>query len=919
MSSRSLSQVFIATLFVLSFSIASFAQALPAGVKKVATVEGITEYSLDNGLRVLLFPDNTKQTVTVNITYLVGSRHENYGETGMAHLLEHLVFKGTPNHPNIPAELTKYGASPNGTTSFDRTNYYETVAATEENLNWALDLEADRMVNSFIAKKDLDSEFSVVRNELESGDTNPIRVTLQKLFAISYDWHNYGKSTIGARSDLENVPIDRLQAFYRKYYQPDNAVLLVAGKFDVSKTLATINTKFGAIPRPKRKLPPIYTVEPVQDGERSVTVRRVGDIKFVLSGYRIAPDTHPDIAVMNVLENIMVDQPSGRLYKALVEPKKAVQVLGINFPTKDPGVMMFGAIAQKTGDIDDIRTTMIDTVEKFGDAPPTKEEVERSKTQILKNIDLTLNNPNRLGLGMSEYISQGDWRLFFIQRDRVKTVTVADIQRVAKKYFKRSNRSVGSFIPTEKPDRADIPNVTGADVAKIAAEYKGGEKVAAGEAFDPSPANIMARTTESKIGGLEVALLPKENRGDAVFARMTLRFGDQESLMNKSTAAGFTGQLLSLGTATKSRQEIQDEFDRLKARVSVSGSATGANVSIETDRANLAAVMKLVAEILKTPSFPENEFTQLREQRLNGLENGRSNPQGVAVRAMSQHFNKYEKGHVRYSATLDEQIANVKVVTLDQVKAFHKDFYGASTGELAVVGDFDPKAVSGLVEELFANWKSPTGYTRVPSDYFDIPAVNKKFETPDKANAFFLARLNLKLRDDNPDYAAMEVANSILGGGFLNSRLASRIRGKDGLSYSVGSQMQIASRDQQGALLAFAIYNPGNLEKLEAAFNEEIMKVITDGFTEDEVKAAVKGMVLAAKRRRATDSSVAGTLTNYMSLNRPITWDADYEKKLESLTAAEVSAAIKKYLTPEKISIFKAGDFAKAAKAPATK
>ncbi|MDH3531009.1 MAG: insulinase family protein, partial [Acidobacteriota bacterium] len=226
MSSRFVSKAIIAALFLCSLSIAVFAQALPNGVTKVATVEGITEYRLDNGLRVLLFPDNTKQTVTVNITYLVGSRHENYGETGMAHLLEHLVFKGTPNHPDIPAELTKYGASPNGTTSFDRTNYFETVAATDENIDWALDLEADRMVNSYIAKKDLDSEFSVVRNELESGENNPIRVTLQKLFAITYDWHNYGKSTIGARSDLENVPIDRLQAFYRKYYQPDNAVLV---------------------------------------------------------------------------------------------------------------------------------------------------------------------------------------------------------------------------------------------------------------------------------------------------------------------------------------------------------------------------------------------------------------------------------------------------------------------------------------------------------------------------------------------------------------------------------------------------------------------------------------------------------------------------------------------------------------------
>src|SRR6266498_2101582 len=199
---------------------------------KVTSVEGITEYKLANGLHVLLFPDQTKQTITVNITYLVGSRNENYGETGMAHLLEHLMFKGTPRHPNIPQELTAHGARPNGTTWLDRTNYYETFQATEENLRWALDLESDRMVHSFIAKKDLDSEMTVVRNEFELGENSPSAVLFERVVSTAFLWHNYGHSTIGARADIENVPIERLQAFWRTYYQPDNAYLLVAGKLD---------------------------------------------------------------------------------------------------------------------------------------------------------------------------------------------------------------------------------------------------------------------------------------------------------------------------------------------------------------------------------------------------------------------------------------------------------------------------------------------------------------------------------------------------------------------------------------------------------------------------------------------------------------------------------------------------------------
>jgi len=273
----------VALLFisVLLISVLQAQTPLPRGIERVTSVEGINEYRLDNGLRVLMFPDQTKQTITVNITYRVGSATENYGETGMAHLLEHLVFKGTPRHPNIPQELTAHGTRPNGTTWADRTNYFETFSATDENLNWALDLEADRMVNSFIAKKDLDSEMTVVRNEFELGENDPFSVLLERSMAASYLWHNYGKTTIGARSDLENVPIDRLQAFYKTYYQPDNAVLLIAGKFDESKTLALVDKYFSPIPCPTRVMQKIYTVEPTQDGERSVTLRRVGDTQLV--------------------------------------------------------------------------------------------------------------------------------------------------------------------------------------------------------------------------------------------------------------------------------------------------------------------------------------------------------------------------------------------------------------------------------------------------------------------------------------------------------------------------------------------------------------------------------------------------------------------------------------------------------------
>lgn len=298
-----------------------------AQMTKVASVEGITEYKMDNGLKVLLFPDNSAQTITVNITYLVGSRHEGYGEKGMAHLLEHMVFKGTPNHPDIPKELSTRGARPNGTTWYDRTNYFETFNATEDNLDWALDLEADRMVNSYIAKKDLESEFSVVRNEFESGENDPTGVLMEKVINSAYLWHNYGNSTIGNRSDIEGVLIENLKAFYKKFYRPDNAVLMVTGKFEEEKTLALIEKKFGVIAKPTTPLRDSHTEEPPQDGEKTVTVSRVGDLQLVSALYHTPAGSSHDYASMSVIEDVLTNEPSGRLYKDLVErmalPKKS--------------------------------------------------------------------------------------------------------------------------------------------------------------------------------------------------------------------------------------------------------------------------------------------------------------------------------------------------------------------------------------------------------------------------------------------------------------------------------------------------------------------------------------------------------------------------------------------------------------------
>ncbi|MEM9887184.1 MAG: pitrilysin family protein [Bacteroidota bacterium] len=904
------------SLLMLCFSVASFAQndKLPEGVTKNTSVEGITEYQLENGLKVLLFPDPSKATVTVNVTYLVGSRHEGYGETGMAHLLEHLVFKGTPNHEDIPKEMKDRGASFNGTTWYDRTNYFETVPASDENLAWALDLESDRMVNSYIAKEDLDSEMSVVRNEFEIGENSPVGILMERTMATSYIWHNYGNTTIGARADIENVPIDRLQAFYRKYYQPDNAILTVAGKIDEAKTLEMVNKYFGKIPRPARELIPTYTKEPTQDGERMVTLQRSGDVQVVSAMYHTPPGPHPDYAPVNVLVELLTSEPSGRLYKALVETKKASSQWGFSPGLKEGGFAYFNVDVRKENSLEEAKMTLLNTLDSVSIIAPTQEEVDRAKTRILKNWDLAYNNSGRIGVRLSESIAQGDWRLFFLFRDNVEQVELEDVIQVAEKYFKTSNRTVGMFIPTTEPDRAEIPDAP--DVAALVANYEGRESISAGEEFDPSPENIESRTKKHEgSNGIEFALLSKETRGDAVVANMTLRMGNEAALKGKTTIGEMTASMLDKGTTSMTRQEIQDKLDELNSRVRIFGDEQSVSVRIETERDNLPATIELISDILKNPSFSEEEFNKLKEERLAQIEQNLSEPQALVFNTLSRSLSPYDKGNIRYVMTMEEEIEAVKATSLEDIKKFYKDFYGITNGATAsVVGDFDEKEIKALVSKEFSGWKSATSYKRVKSTFTANKTGNKDIETPDKSNAVFAAGMKIKMSEEHPDYPAMVMGNNMLGGGALSNRLANRIRQKDGLSYAVGSVFQARPKDESAALYAYAFYAPENKAALEKAFKEEVEKAVTEGFTQEEFDAARKGWLERQNLNRSQDAALAGKLNSNLFNDRTMMWDKKMEEKMNQLTLEEVNATMKKYVDVEKMILVKGGDFAGAAK-----
>ena len=884
----------------------SMAQPLPPEIKSVTSVEGIDEYRLPNGLQVLLVPDDSKPTTTVNITYRVGSRHENYGETGMAHLLEHMLFKGTPKNEKVWDSFQKRGLAANGSTSYDRTNYFASFSANDDNLQWYLGWLADAMVNSYVARKDLDTEMTVVRNEMESGENNPGRILLQRTMALMFDWHHYGNSIIGARADVENVDIPRLQAFYRTYYQPDNATLIVSGKFDAPRVLAWVTVAFGKIPRPVRKLPVLYTLDPAQDGPRSVTLRRSGGAPMIYAGYHVPAGPTKDFTAVQLLAIVLGDTPTGRLHKRLTQKQLAADTGAFAWSLADPAVLFTTAQLAPGQDVDKAQAELLASAESVRAEPITADELARAKLKWVTNWEQSFSNPETVGVVLSESVALGDWRLFFLKRDWVQAQTVADLQRVAEQYLVADNRAVATYLPTDKPQRA--PAQTQVDVAQTMLAFKPQAAAAKVEAFEATPANIDARTQSFTLGGLKAALLPKGTRGDAVQAVLSLRFGDQASLAGQNEVGEAVSALLDKGTKTLTREQIEDRFDKLKTQLGVSTAAGRVTLTLSSRREHLPAAITLVADLLRNPVFPADALSERTRQTLTGIEQRRKEPNAVAQNAVARLGNTYPRADVRYARTFEEMVEDANAVSVDRLRAFHARFYGAGTAEFAAVGAMDAAAVKAALQAAFADWKSPSAFARVPQPLVAVKPERLLLLTPDKQNAYMLVRLGLPLTDADADYPALTLANHIVGSGG-SSRLWKRIREGEGLSYGVGSSVQWNNLDANSPWQTAAIYAPQNRAKVEAAFQEEIARALKDGLTAQEL-AEAKSSVLAFRRlSRAQDAGVAGALANNLYLGRSFAFAAQVDAAIEKLTLEQVNAALRKYLAPERFVSAFAGDF----------
>lgn len=879
----------------------------------IGNIEGVKEYSLTNGMKILLIPDGSQSNMIVNIVYKVGSKDEGYGEKGMAHLLEHMLFKSTKNLGDIKKQLSDKGGAANGTTYYDRTNYFEIFPSNDENLKWAINMEADRMINATILQSDLDKEFSVVRNEFEIGENQPSGVLMDKVFSTAYMWHNYGNSTIGSKEDIERVKANTLRKFYEKYYQPDNAVLLIGGKFDENNALKYVTEYFANLPKPTRELGGTYTVEPPQDGEKTIVLNRAGESKLVAAAYHTAAYADKDYAALAALSEILSANPSGYLYKNLVETQKVSNIWAYSPEVRDPGMMYFNFDVPKDKDLNVTENLVKTELDKIATNNYTQEDLTRAKSKLLKQIADRKNNTIDYTISLTEIIGAGNYKLGFLYRDHVEKLTLADIKNVAQKYFKSNNRTIGLFVPTANEMRVKPSEFLPSQIASITSGYKGKDLEKEATPFEATIANLKKNLSEGLLlNGMKYGLINKEVKGEKIMATFKLPFGNEKDLAGKNSIANLTAELLKAGTKTKTKEQIQDKLDQLKSSIDTRINGQNLFITIETYKNSYEEVMDVLKDLLSNSTFPQNELTKTVAEYTTTLEGQLKDPQALAQNELQRLAMPYPKESIFYKASLQEEIDDAKKVTREQILNFYTNILGANNGVGTVLGNLDPKIAKTSLENTFGKWNAKSNYTVINPTYFETKKMDKNFLTPDKENAMALGTASFRMDQKSADYPSFLLANEILGsGGFLSARLPMRLREKEGISYGVGSFINIPVSNDVASWGFYALFNPLKRDAVDSAVKDEVSKALKDGFTAEEVATNKKSYSNFQKTMLGMDQTLINLVNKKLQYGISLDEYDAINAKIENLKVEEINTALRKYLTLDHLTSVYAGDFNK--------
>ena len=875
---------------------------------KPTELNGIKETTLPNGLTILTKEVHAAPVVYFSVWYRVGSINEQVGQTGMSHLMEHMMFKGTKTRgPGaISSALQSNGASFNASTWFDRTEYHETLAA--DRLELAMQIESDRMVNSLYDEAQHQKEMTVVRSEYEAGENRPGTALSKAVRLTAYQVHPYRWETIGFRADIENFTRDEMYAYYQNFYAPNNATVVIVGDFDTPNALALVGKYFGAIPSH-----PIaqhfITPEPAQEGERRVTVRRAGTTPQIEIAYHIPAFGDPDRYALDVLGTALSGGRTSRFFQDLVQTGLASDASADYTGLRDPDLFDFDATAQPGHTNAELEQALLAEIEKLQTAPIAPDELKRAINQAEAGYIFGNESVSAQGSRLGENAMRGDWRFGETYVANIRKVTPADVQRVAQKYFTARNRTVGDFEPILAKDapaasaktpvatthvRPAVPSGTLSRVRRQATVRTALRSTcpAAPAAKAPQPTRVVLPN------GLTIIVQENHATPTVSLSGALLSAGGVFDPPGKRGLAGFTAAQLSRGTQKRGLLDIARTLEDVGASAGVGAGDEYTSLSGHALSRDFDTILDVLSDELRHPAFPAAELEKARAQSLAGVEQSRQDTGTLAGIAFANAL--YPVGHPYHQPTLDEQEAFLKSLTRDDLVQFHQSHYAPDKLILTIVGDVKTQDAVAAVRRYFGDWPKKGGLPAiaipdVPLPQLRMPRPATALFVPDKAQVDVRYGYPGQIRRSSPDFYAVNVLVTLLGSG-LSSRLALNVRDRLGYVYNIGAS-DSATLGAGPFQVGFGS-NPANVDKAVAEMDRQLALAASGDITPDEVSRAVSYLTGSYAVTLATNGAVANQLLGAEVYGLGLDYIQKRNSYYQAVTPAQVNAAAKKYLHP---------------------
>ncbi len=901
----------------------SFAQ--PVLVK---TEQNVEEYRLDNGLRIILAPNDKENKIFMNTVYLTGSLNDPKGKGGLAHLLEHLAFKGTKNvkGDEFQRRLDQYTLMTNASTDYYSTKYTNVIRPEKTALSEVIFLEAERMDQLVLQEKYVPTEIDIVKREREIRLDQPFSVLMDQVFKSAYGNQYLGRLPIGDLNELQSINMQELNQFYRSWYAPNNAFMVISGKFDKAEVLKQIDSHFSPIP--SRNVPSqvkVPALKPEQIQQREFTVQKGSDLaKFNI--YLNGPDEKIKTALA-VSPTLYTLQPSGHLYQSMVESGKSTMVQSSTWLDKDFNLVFMGAIYAPNHQPKTVEQSLIQGVEQS--QPFTEAELNRVKNLTRNQADNIKNSATALGSRLSDYAVaySGDWSQYFKDLNAIENLNVSQVNQVYKGFLKPEYRISGNILPTPE-DQKKAQEVTQTEAPKKTldqqAETEGPLKdVSVYQAevkqyVAQSKQYLSAKDKQIQRGklknGIKYALFPTNIRDDKVYATISLDFGTAQSLMNKGEILDLTAYLMLRSSESQSLQQIADKIIEVGGSATASPSSNGLNIQISAKKEKFAEFFQYVVDVLKNPAFEQSQFDLIKGQTLSSLDRPYTEPDTVSSLTMARTIEVYQPGDIRFHFEPELATRQFKAATREQVVALYQQFFKTHHAHIAVTGEFQPKSIQKMLKNSFADWKAAQPYERLKSEYRSYPAQKIHALSEQREFGSYQALLTFPVGADHADVPALQVFRHILGDSQLSSRLAQELREKNALVYGFSAHVQFNEWADSGALALGANYTAGKSAQVSQTVHQVLNELLTRGVTEQEVEAAKASILKKRVNALEDDRRIHSMLVPQLEKDRKLIYREKRDQAIAQLTKADIDAVIKKYIKLDQLVEVMADQYGKEIK-----